>query len=167
MYSVLLAIGTAMSYSSHFIGKHRRCGSEGVKSMMCLMICQVSMLFISNRITQGSASSGKTMWQVVISNMQNAIKILLGGMSFTYQGQKTALAHQILVIGPAINLNKQTLKQLLSIGGFYIPSHIISPSNILRITALVHISICPAIPSQMYYLSKTLGVLCFNDFYFQ
>lgn len=110
IYSVLLAIGTAMSYSSHFIGKHRRCGSEGVKSMMCLMICQVSMLFISNRITQGSASSGKTMWQVVISNMQNAIKILLGGMSFTYQGQKIALAHQILVIGPAINLNKQTLK---------------------------------------------------------
>ena len=59
-------------------------GNEGIKSMMCLMICQISMLFLSNRITQGSASSGKTMWQFVISNMQNAIKILLGeGSSLT------------------------------------------------------------------------------------
>ena len=70
-------------------------GNEGIKSMMCLMICQISMLFLSNRITQGSASSGKTMWQFVISNMQNAIKILLGGMAFTYQGQIIASAHQI------------------------------------------------------------------------
>ena len=78
-----------------FYRKGENMGNEGIKSMMCLMICQISMLFLSNRITQGSASSGKTMWQFVISNMQNAIKILLGGMAFTYQGQKIALAHQI------------------------------------------------------------------------